>query len=120
MEEAEFREIVRSRIIPPGRFREVCDFAILNNAHLLPAASLIAQASNPTEEDTTVFRDAIDQYVSLYGSLGEAINCLRLIREASPEFLAMLTDAMQMLVRILRTAAGTGANASNPDVGRHV
>lgn len=96
----------------PEAFRQICSRCVVEDGRLLEAARILSNSENCTDEVAEIFRDALDQFLALYYSTGEANLALDLIHSRAPHVFTVVRRSLGQLVCL-----GKPMRAADPAAG---
>jgi len=79
-------------------YRKLCSRYVVKDGRLLEVARVLSKTENCTNDLVDIFRDALDQFLALYYSAGEAKLALDLVHSRAPQVFSAVRRAMGQLV----------------------
>jgi len=95
-------------------YRELCRRCVLEDGRLLEVARILSTTESCTDDLADIFRDALDQFLALYYSAGEAKLALDLIHSHAPQVFAAVRRALSQLVCFGRQISADDSGATIP------
>jgi len=95
-------------------YRELCRRCVLEDGRLLEVARILSTTESCTDDLADIFRDALDQFLALYYSAGEAKLALDLIHSDAPQVFPAVRRALGQLVCFGRQISADDSGATIP------